>query len=171
MRGRVSIRRILAWLTVTLTGAAVAAGLAPAACAQMLSANDKAIYRQAFKAVDQEHWVDARRLAARARNPLPAKMIQWLDLIRPGPRRSFDGIGRVMRDNPPLPHQLRLQAMAERNMPQGMAPDTVFAWFKGRTPQSAYGAAVLARAMLGRGEAQPAADLVRDAWRNGSFDN
>jgi soluble lytic murein transglycosylase len=171
MRGRVSIRQILAWLTVALAGAAVAGGLVPAACAQTLSASDKAIYRQAFKAVDQEHWVDARRLASRARNPLPAKMIQWLDLIRPGPGRSFDEISQFMRENPDWPYQLRLQAMAERNMPQGMAPDTVFAWFKGRTPQTAYGAAVLARAMLGRGQAQPAADLVRSAWRDDNFDN
>jgi soluble lytic murein transglycosylase len=139
--------------------------------AQVLSANDRAIYRAAFKAVDQGKWADARRLAGKAKNQLPAKFIQWLDLVRPGPGRSFDEITQFMRENPDWPYGLRLQAMAERNMSAGLPPDEVVAWFGGRTPQTGRGAAILARAMNARGQQALAADLARRTWRDNNFEN
>jgi soluble lytic murein transglycosylase len=106
-----------------------------------------------------------------AKNKLPAKVIQWLDLTRPGPGRSFDEITQFMRDNPSWPHQNTLQAMAEHNMPAGMPANAVEAWFHGRDPQTAYGVAALARAMISRGRQPGATDLLRAAWRDENFDN
>ncbi|HZT19184.1 MAG TPA: lytic transglycosylase domain-containing protein [Dongiaceae bacterium] len=162
-----TIRRIAAFLL--LAAAMTALALRPAA-AETLSASDRAIYRAAFKAVEKDKWADARRLAAKAKDPLPAKVIQWLDLIRPGPGRSFDEIARFMAENPDWPYQLTLQAMAERNMPAGMPSGQVLAWFRGRPPQTAYGAAALARALIATGRQAEAAGLLRSAWRDKSFD-
>jgi soluble lytic murein transglycosylase len=148
-----------------------AAWQVPGARADTLSAGDRAIYRAAFKAIDQDHWVDARRLAATAKNKLPAKVIQWLDLTRPGPGRSFDEITQFLRDNPSWPYRNTLQAMAERNMPAGMASEAVQAWFHGRDPQTAYGAAALARTFISHGQAAEAAGLLRAAWRDEDFDS
>jgi soluble lytic murein transglycosylase len=61
--------------------------------------------------------------------------------------------------------------MAERNMPPGMSPGAVEAWFHGRDPQTAYGAAALGRAFISRGQQAEAADLLRAAWRDENFDN
>ena len=80
------IRRLLAFLLLAATAAFAATR--PAA-AEMLSAGDQAIYRMAFKSVDKGKWDDAHQLAGMAKNPLPAKVIEWLDLIRPGVGRSF----------------------------------------------------------------------------------
>ncbi len=160
-------RHILAFLLVLLSVAC----LPRSAGAAALSAGDQIIYRAAFKAIDKDHWVDARRMAGMAKNKLPGKIIQWLDLIRPGPGRSFDEITRFMRENPSWPNQNTLQAMAERNMPPGMPTGAVEAWFHGRQPQTAYGAAALARALISHGRQADATQLLQGAWRDENFDS
>jgi len=155
---------LLAW---AVSGVALAA--APS-WAETLSAGDQALYRAAFKAVDKDKWDDARRLAAMAKNPLPGKVVQWLDLIRPGIGRSFDEITAFMHANPDWPYPLTLQAMGERNMPADMAPQAVLNWFRDRTPQTAYGAAALARALMQQGQQAQAVELLRTAWREEAFD-
>ncbi|HYV88577.1 MAG TPA: lytic transglycosylase domain-containing protein [Candidatus Polarisedimenticolia bacterium] len=139
--------------------------------ADTLTAGDKAIYRAAFKAVEQDKWADARRLAGQAKNKLPGKVIQWLDLTRPGRGRSFDEITQFQRDNPGWPYQNTLQAMAERNMPPDLNAQATIAWFHGRDPQTAYGAAALARALLAGGQKDQAASFLRQAWRDENFDS
>ena len=85
-----TIRSFFPLLGFPLLAVLLLAACATPAGAETLSAGDKAIYRAAFKAVEQDKWADARRLAGQAKNKLPAKVIQWLDLTRPGPGRSFD---------------------------------------------------------------------------------
>ena len=162
-----SIRRFLAVLLL-----AAFAALPPArfAVAETLSASDQAIYRTAFKLIEKGKWDDARTLALTAKNPLPAKVIEWLDLIRPGMGRSFDEISAFMQANPAWPYQITMQSMAERNMPDNMSPREVQAWFTNRTPQTAYGAAALARALIQQGRGANAADILRTAWREENFD-
>ena len=162
-----SIRRFLAVLLL-----AAFAALPPArfAVAETLSASDQVIYRTAFKLIEKGKWDDARTLALTAKNPLPAKVIEWLDLIRPGMGRSFDEISAFMQANPAWPYQITMQSMAERNMPDNMSPREVQAWFTNRTPQTAYGAAALARALIQQGRGANAADILRTAWREENFD-
>ena len=94
---RVSIRRILALLLLAAAAAVIATRPAGA---EMLSAGDQAIYRMAFKAVDKGKWDEAHQLAGMAKNPIPAKVIEWLDLIRPGVGRSFEEISAFIQANP-----------------------------------------------------------------------
>src|SRR5690606_29815542 len=130
----------------------------------MLNASDSTIYRQAFALVDREAWSDARAVASTASDPLPAKFIQWLDLIRPGPGRSFDEITAFMRSNPDWPGQISLQERAERAMPSNMGTEETLAWFADREPVTIEGAAALARAMFAKGLTDQAIALVRRAW-------
>ena len=162
-----NVRRIFVFLLFVATATAISAG---PSSADTLSAGDQALYRGAFKAIEKGKWDEARRLAAVAKNPLPAKVIQWLDLTRPGMGRSFDEITRFMRENPGWPYPMTLQAMGERNMPASLPPDAVQAWFRGRTPQTAYGAAALARVLLAQNQDAAAVELLRSAWRDENFD-
>ena len=161
------IRRILAFLLLAATAAFAAT--CPAS-AEMLSAGDQAIYRMAFSSVEKGKWDEAHQLAGMAKNPLPAKVIEWLDLIRPGVGRSFTEISAFMQANPDWPYQITLQSMAERNLPDDMSPQAVQAWFNGRPPVTAYGAAALARALIQQGQGVNAADMLRTAWRDKNFD-
>ena len=105
-----------------------------------LSSSDIAIYKQAFALAGKDRWVDARAIASRAKNKLPAKVLQWMDLTRPGPGRSFDEITTFLIKNPSWPRLSALQAQAERNMPEGYPAASVIAWFKDRTPETPEGA-------------------------------
>src|SRR4051812_20601089 len=136
-----------------------------------LSSSDIAIYKQAFSAVSKDRWADARAIAAKAKNKLPAKVIQWLDLTRPGPGRDFDEMTTFMVKNPSWPRLLALQAQAERAMPDGMPAKSVIAWFNGREPQTPEGATRLIAALTATGAAEPAAKVARAAWLDLDFDS
>lgn len=132
--------------------------------AKLLSAADRQIYQQTFDLVDKENWAKARELAARAKDPLPEKFVQWLDLTRPGPGRSFDEITAFMRENPDWPGQAQLQAQGERAMTDGDGPDAAIAWFAGREPRTAEGAMRLGFALLRKGDTEAGIAVLRNGW-------
>jgi len=159
LRGIAVLQRL--FLFVALIAGASVSGQG-AAEAKLLTASDKAIYLDAFKQVDKQNWAKAREIAQRAKEKLPAKLIQWLDLIRPGPGRSFDEITKFMRQNPDWPGQISLQQAAERAMPTDYGIDETLAWFKGRDPQTIEGTIALGRAYASSGLRDDAADSPGD---------
>lgn len=135
-----------------------------------LSDRDKAIYQQAFSAVANDRWKEARRLAATAKNKLPAKVIQWLDLTRPGPGRSFEEMTKFYIDNPGWPLRDTLQAQAERAMPGAYSASSVLKWFSERQPLTAEGAMRLAGALRATNQTERARRVAEEAWINEDFD-
>jgi soluble lytic murein transglycosylase len=136
-----------------------------------LTSSDIAIYKQAFAAVSKDRWDDAMSIAAKAKNPLPRKVIQWLNLTRPGPGRSFDEMTAFMVKNPHWPRLGALQAQAERAMPDGTPAPSVIAWFNGREPQTPEGAARLVAALTASGAAEQATKIARAAWLELDFNS
>jgi soluble lytic murein transglycosylase len=161
LRGIAVLQRLS--LFCALIAGAVAFGQAHAE-AKLLTASDKAIYQDAFKQIDKQNWAKAREIAQRAKEKLPAKMIQWLDLIRPGPGRSFDEITKFMRQNPDWPGQISLQQAGERAMPADYGIAETLAWFKGREPQTIEGTIALGRAYAASGLRDDAAKVIRTGW-------
>jgi peptidoglycan lytic transglycosylase len=161
LRGIAVLQRL--FLFFALIAGALAFGQG-AAEAKLLNASDKAIYLDAFKQVDKQNWAKARQIAQRAKEKLPAKLIQWLDLIRPGPGRSFDEITKFIRQNPDWPGQVSLQQAAERAMPADYGIAETLAWFKGREPQTIEGTIALGRAYAASGLREDAARVVRAGW-------
>lgn len=159
-------QRLVAALAIAAVTAATALAFGGSAEAKLLSANDKKLYQDAFKQVDKENWGKARDLAERAKETLPAKFIQWLDLTRPGPGRAFDEISAFMRDNPDWPGQATLQEQAERAMTDGLGPDGVIAWFDGREPRTAEGAMRLGYALMRKGDTERGLAVLRNGWIN-----
>jgi len=148
--------------------------LAPAAVladAGGLTSSDIAIYKQAFAAVSKDRWADAMAIAAKAKNPLPRKVILWLNLTRPGPGRSFDEITAFMAKNPKWPRMGALQGQAERAMPEGIPAKSVIAWFNGRDPETPEGATRLVAALTESGAKEQAAKTARSAWMELDFDS
>jgi soluble lytic murein transglycosylase len=136
-----------------------------------LSSKDIAIYKQAFAAVAKDRWDEAQAIAAKAKNPLPRKVIQWLNLTRPGPGRSFDEMTAFMVKNPSWPRLGALQAQAERAMPESYPAKSVIAWFNGREPETPEGATRLVAALSASGAVEPAAKIARAAWLELDFDS
>jgi len=154
---------LLLWSAVSLANGAAFAD------AGGLTAADIKIYQKAFDAVDHDRWTEAHALAAKAKNPLPAKVIQWLDLIRPGPGRDFGAMTTFLAKNPNWPLRGTLQAQAERVMPEGMDAKSIVAWFKGRDPQTGKGATRLVEALLATGDTTRGTQVARDAWLTQDF--
>lgn len=136
----------------------------PAAASEKLSERDRRIYREAFAAVEKGQWVRAREVAARAENPLLAKVIQWMDLLQPGPGRSFAEMSEFLATNPDWPLLTTLRANAERAMPKNLGASEVIAWFDERPPRTAAGVMRLATAFLETGRVEEAQALVRQGW-------
>ncbi|HVT50364.1 MAG TPA: transglycosylase SLT domain-containing protein [Dongiaceae bacterium] len=160
------VRLALAFLLWSVISLANGAAFADAGG---LSTADIKLYQQAFAAADRGQWPQARALAAKAKNQLPAKVIQWLDLIRPGPGRSFTEMSTFLAKNPDWPLRGTLQAQAERAMPDDYDAKSVVAWFKGRDPQTGKGATRLVQALLATGNTTQATQVARDAWLGGDF--
>lgn len=168
---RVKVRRFLGFLAVALGAAAIVCVQRPA-CADSsgLSARDIAIYKQAFAAVDKDRWKEARRLADTAKDPLPGKVIRWLDLTRPGPGRDFKEMSDFLKANPDWPLRYTLTQQAERAMPEYLKPQDTLKWFGERDPTTVEGAIKLAGALIATRQETRAEQVVQHAWIEQDFD-
>ena len=98
---RAKVRRLFSFLAVVLGAAALLLAHHPAkADSSGLSSRDLAVYKQAFAQAKKDRWKEARRIAETGKDPLPAKVIQWLDLTRPGPGRDFKEMSGFLKANP-----------------------------------------------------------------------
>ncbi len=168
---RVKLRRFLAFFAGLMLLVAAMAGRDPALAAESagLSAKDIAIYKEAFAAVKKDRWKEARRLIARAKDPLPGKVIIWLDLTRPGPGRDFKEMTAFLKANPDWPLRYTLTQQAERAMPEYLKPQDVLQWFGERGPTTAQGAMKLAGALVATKQEQRAEQVVQAAWIDDDF--
>ncbi len=72
----------------------------PAATAQTLPAADMEAMRSALAAAQSGDWSRAYAVAATITDPLPVKMLRWMDYARPGRPRSLSRNCRVHREEP-----------------------------------------------------------------------
>src|SRR5215813_12594435 len=162
---RVKVRRFLGILAVVIAAAAFCIAHRPAVAESSgLSTNDIVIYKQAFKAVDKDRWKDARRIADTAKDPLLAKVIQWLDLTRPGPGRDFKEMSDFLKANPDWPLRYTLTQQAERAMPEYLQPQDILKWFGERDPTTPEGAIKLAGALISTRQEKRAEQVIQRAW-------
>lgn len=137
--------------------------------AELLSSTDREIYRVAFEAAAKGRWAEARITALRAREPLPGKVLQWLDLARVGSTAPFSEITAFIEANPDWPQRHILERRAEEALGNWVERDKLTAWFRNRQPRTANGRAMLAEILLDQGQSDQATKLIREAWIHGSF--
>lgn len=135
----------------------------PVSAAQ-LSAGDRAVYVSAFNAVEDDKWPQALATASRAKDPLLAKMILWLDLSRPNSGHRFSEYQSFLAEGADWPNQAGLRAQAELAMPLDLPSDQVLSWFKGHEPLTFAGTMQLARALQTGGNAAKATEVLRRGW-------
>ena len=146
------------------------ANVAPGADAgEALSLSDQRIYRNAFAAAKAGRWRSVHRLVANAENPLPAKVLRWLEMSESGAGASFEDIATFIQQNPDWPRQAMLARRAEEAMTPQTDDSLVLAWFAMRKPVTAQGRIRLAEVMLRRGESDRASRLLRAAWIGGNY--
>lgn len=165
-----ALRRLLTSLAFTLLLVAGSSVTTQANDAG-LSAKDINIYKRVFQAIDKDRWKEARRESERAKDPLLAKVVIWLDLSRPGPGRSFDEMTRFLTENPDWPLRDRLIGQAERAMPDIQPTEKVLSWFGERNPLTAPGAIKLLGALRASGQDDRARHVAVHAWTELDFNS
>ena len=140
----------------------------PARAAEPLSAHDLPIARQAFDLMDRGLWARAESLAQGATDPLPGKIILWLDLQRSQAGHSFPEIAQFIEANPDWPRQSTLRLRAEETIDQ--VPDaTLRTWFQHHKPASPFAKLKEAELMVAGGDPAGYAARVKEIWIAGDF--
>lgn len=159
----VKLYLLLGWLLIGLLSTASTAG------AQLLSEDDKAFYRAAFERAESGDYRGARALAAQASDPLPGKVITWLELTRGTDSVDFINAYGFLVANPDWPDQPAIQRRAEATLPATLPDIEILAWFNTRPPVTIDGAMRYAATLLRVGQAERAGKLLRETWVNKTF--
>lgn len=138
----------------------------PSSLKPLLSDHDRQLYREAFNKASDGKWGDVQRLAGQAKEKLPAKLLQALEMASNG---DFDAVSTFLAANPNWPYQNGLRLRAEDQV--AMQPAQVaLEWFKRFPPLGTKGQLVQAQALVGAGQIAESNALIRQAWINANFD-
>ncbi len=135
----------------------------------LLSAQDRKAYRPAFHKAAKERFLSAQKLARKAKERLPAKVIRWMELAGDRPRGDFAEIAPFLEDDPEWPHRAALLRNAELTMPNDLPDERLLAWFEARPPVTAAGAVRYAGALRRAGQKARATALLRATWVGDDF--
>ena len=135
--------------------------------AQGLSELDLQAARAALAAAQSGDWTRAYAGAAAVGDPLPLKIVRWLDYSRPGAPGRFADIAEFIEKNPDWPRQKALRRHAEEAL-SGESDAAAADWFRRRPPVSGIGKAREAEIMLGSGSLEGGTAALRAAWRHAS---
>jgi peptidoglycan lytic transglycosylase len=150
----------IAWMTFAL-------GFLPAA-AQTLTAADIEVMRTALASAQSGDWGRAYAGAATITDPLPQKMLRWMDCVRPGAPGRFPDIAEFIETNPDWPGQKALRKHAEEAL--AAESDAVAAeWFKRHPPVSAIGKVREAEMIINAGDLEEGIAPLRATWAAGDF--
>jgi soluble lytic murein transglycosylase len=141
---------------------------APAPRAQTLSAADTQAMRSALAAAQIGDLGRAYAEAGATTDPLPLKMLRWMDYARPGAAGRFPEIADFIEKNPDWPGQKALRKHAEEAL--AGESDTVAAeWLKRFPPISAAGRVREAEILLNSGDLSGGTEVLRATWIGADF--
>jgi soluble lytic murein transglycosylase len=137
--------------------------------AAVLSASDQAKYKTAFRAASRNNWGLARRWAGRAKNPLPAKVLKWMEMLQSGNSYTFSEIVHFVDQNPDWPKLNKLRDRAEEAIAEDTSNSDVLGWFTKRPPRTTDGMIAYGQALIANGQKAEGSELLRRAWIHGRF--
>ncbi len=145
----------------------------PSAAAAVPSGESYQHVESAFQFAEREDWSEAALHAKRSNDPALIKLITWLTLLDSESGASFHEFVEFITANPDWPEMKKLRQRAETSLRDSSASDDdILNWFGKEEPVTGYGKLALAKALANKNPAPKAKieTLVRDAWRDGDFD-
>lgn len=132
--------------------------------------NDIAAAQKAFLAIDKKKWDEALKTIAKAKSPLPHKVVTWLRLNQQDPGLSFEEIAGFIAENPTWPRQTLLRQRAEEAMDEKIPAERVLKWFaEYGEPVTASGDIRLSAALLELNRKEEAKIQIRKTWIEGNL--
>jgi len=150
----------------------LAPGAAPVAWGQagILAADEARTFTAALEAARKARWGEAGRLAAASKDPLPAKVVDWLRLKAADSGAAFAEIAAFLEANPDWPEGGTLRTRAEQAIDKTVPAAVRLAWFDRYPPLSVEGRVAHAEALRATGRAEEAREALRATWVEGRFD-
>jgi soluble lytic murein transglycosylase len=136
----------------------------------ILSAGDRDLYARAFEAADRGDWTAALGLAGQAHSATAHRLIEWRRLLDKNSGASFSELDSFLKANPDWPLHDTLFTRAETAIGPELSSAGIVAWFGGRPPVSSVGKIRLGEALIETGRTTEGKALVREGWRDGSFE-
>jgi soluble lytic murein transglycosylase len=136
--------------------------------AEGLSEADLQATRSALAAAQSGDWNRAYAYVTPIDDPLPLKIVRWLDYSRPGAPGRFADIAEFIEKNPNWPRQNALRKHAEEAL-SGESDEVAANWFKRFPPISAVGRVREAEIVLNSGDLEGGTAALRAAWIDGDF--
>jgi soluble lytic murein transglycosylase len=140
----------------------------PAFATQTLPAADLDVMRAALAAAQSGDWSRAYAGASTITDPLPLKMLHWMDYARPGASGRFPDISEFIEQNPDWPAQKALRKHAEEAL-AGESDAIAADWFKSHPPVSPTGKLREAEIMMNSGDLEGGAAALRALWIAADF--
>jgi len=122
---------------------------------------------------EREDWDNARAHAQLTGDSAFTKLITWQYLLDGDNGATFDEYTAFMAANPDWPDQKKLRLRAELSLHTSNVDDQrIISWFGGDIPITGIGKVALAEALARtqNGSTEKIDTLIRDAWKNGDFD-
>ncbi len=134
----------------------------PAARLQSHAAQTQTV--KAIQLINQNQWTLGERAIANTRDPLAAKLYQWMQLTKRENVGSYTNLAQFIRQNPEWPGIPGLKAKAEKAIPSNLTNAEVIAWFRDYEPKTASGIDRYLKALLNVGRKEEAQDIMRKWW-------
>jgi soluble lytic murein transglycosylase len=138
------------------------------AYAQELSEADLQATRAALAAAQGGDWSRAYAEVASIGDPLPLKIVRWMDYSRPGAPGRFPDIADFIEKNPEWPRQKALYKHAEEAL-AGESDAVATDWLNRYPPVSAAGKLRAAEIMLNSGNLEGGTAALRETWIDADF--
>jgi soluble lytic murein transglycosylase len=131
------------------------------------SQDDIDAVKRAIEAARKGKLADADAAENSIKDPVARKLAEWAVLRSDSTNPTFARYAAFVNANPSWPHAPLFRRRAENALWNDHLDDNaVLAFFANRSPTTAKGRYMLARALLTKGDREAAAALVRQAWRN-----
>ncbi|KAF0139579.1 MAG: soluble lytic murein transglycosylase, partial [Rhodospirillaceae bacterium] len=135
--------------------------------ANVLGEEERRHAQAAFVAAEAGRWKDAH---AHARwHKLVARILKWMDHVRPETKASFTEIATFVRENPDWPRLATLIQRAEDAITATESTAVLQAWFHAHPPLTPNGKMAWAQVLLDTDHSDQAVAVVRESWVNDTF--
>lgn len=113
----------------------------------------------------------AKNQAAKIRDPLATKIINWLQYqdknwLQNANEREIGYVGQFIRKNPDWPKAATLRANIEKYMPESASPQSIISWYDDYKPKSARGTDMYLQALRDTGQIPKMRLFLQDWWAN-----
>jgi soluble lytic murein transglycosylase len=162
-------RRPIVGLGAVMAALVFGAWLLGGTPALALDPKDRGPVREAFEAADREQWKRAFQLLDEVADPLPAKTVRWLRMIREGEPANFATMASFLLANPDWPMAERLQIIAEGTIGDPADHALIRRFFHDRPPLTTRGHIRYAEALFDIDDDERAKRLIKTAWIDGDF--